>query len=423
MSKLTALLLGAVVLVQTSFGQDYADIPNDVDFPSPTIELEAMRSAGNLSEQRNHMWRLFSGITRPSGHSTVPVFLTWYGAGEVFAASFDASLPAARSLVQSFSLPSPRKNSRASSGSAPLIVRAHYNRAAYTHIHQNGLQDAARLIAIANSSESTTNNADVDAIPAFPRDAMVVKTVWWPIPDHGVVSLPVWDPASNPPRASGNAYLTWSRMVGVSAGPGFGAGGTKVDVKFLGRSFKQVRAIGVDALYHVTLNRRTAESLMSDPESRRVAGLVLGRPLHANDMLALVALHLATRELTDWVWGTFWWHDQPEHSPFGTPRQPVVLQQPWRNYLMSVSFDTDLPHEPDGSPHVAFNPWLEGRFPDGGHGSGVVSNCMTCHRRASTAADKPFLVTRGSEVVLPTKAADKGVVTTSSLWSLPLQAR
>ena len=190
---------------------------------------------------------------------------------------------------------------------------------------------------------------------------------------------------------------------------------------FVGRSYKHVRAVGVDALYHLTLDRRMAESFMADPESRKLAELVLGRPLHANDRLALVALHVTTRELSEWVWGTFWWHDRPDQGPYAPPRQPQA-PQPWRNYLMSVSFDTELPRESDGSPHVAFNPWLEGRFPDGGHGGGVVSNCVTCHQRASTSADKPFLVTRGAPVPVSPAPTEKGVVTTSSLWSLPLQA-
>lgn len=416
MRHLPALLLGTAVLVQPSFAQDYADMSKDVDFPSPQATLEAMRATGNLNEQRNHLWMLFSGLTRSGGNTTVPVFLTWYGAGEVFA-NASAAPPLTRDARQTFSLPSLKDKPR--SNSAPLIVRAHYNLAAYRHIRINGLENAASLIESANLSKGA---AEGDSIPAFPRDAIVLKTVWWPVPEDGAVAIPVWDPASNPPRATGNDYLTWSRVVAVSAQPGFGSDVKNVDVDFVGRTFKQVPAVGIDAFYHVTLDQQTAASLMLDPETRKLAGLVLGRALHANDRIALVAMHLATRELTDWVWGTFWWHDRPDQGPFVPPRQPEV-PPPWRNYLMSVSFDPDLPREPDGSPHVAFNPWLEGRFPDGGHGGGAVSNCVSCHRRASTAADGPFLVTRGREDSLRPASSQKIPVATSSLWSLPLQAR
>jgi len=323
-------------------------------------------------------------------------------------------------LPQTFSLPAVKERSQSSA--APLIIRAHYNLAAYTHIRRNGLNDAARLFAIASEGMSETGIGEVNSIPSFPRDSVVIKSVWWPVPADGIVALPVWDPASNPPRKTGNDYLTWSRVVAVSAKPDFGADGASVEVEFLGRTFEHVHAVGIDSLYHVTLDQRTADSLMLDPDARKVAGMVLGRTLRANDRVVLVALHLATRELTDWVWGTFWWHDRPDQGPYAPPSQPEV-HQPWRNYLMSVSFDTDLPREPDGGPHIAFNPWLEGRFPDSGQGGGVESNCMTCHRRASTTAENPFLVTRGLESTIRPAIAGRAAVSTSSLWSLPLQAR
>ena len=420
MSKLAAWLLGGVVLTNPSLGQEYAGIPSDVDFPSAATSLDAMRAAGDLSEQRDHLWQVFLGLTRPSADPNIPVFLTWYGAGEVFAKAPAPPSPTLRGLSQTFSLPAVKDH--AHSSAAPLIIRAHYNLPAYTHIRSNGLNAAARLFAIATEGVSGSDIGEVNSIPPFPRDSVVVKSVWWPVPADGVVALPVWDPASNPPRKTGNDYLTWSRVVAVSAKPDFGADGAGVEVEFLGRAFKHVHAVGIDSLYHVTLDQRTADSLMLDPDARKVAALVLGRPLRASDRMVLVALHLATRELTDWLWGTFWWHDQPGQGPFAPPSHTDV-HPPWRNYLMSVSFDTELPREPDGGPHIAFNPWLEGRFPDSGHGGGVVSNCMTCHRRASTTAQNPFLVTRGLENAFQPIIPGVVAVTTSSLWSLPLQAR
>ena len=422
MSHRWALLLGSTILAHPSFCQEYADIPKDIDFPAPATQLEAMRAAGDLDAERNHLWRIFAGLTRPVGPAAQPVFLTWYGVGEVFASSSGPSPVALRGPLQAFSPSLLNGGARSRSSAAPLIIRAHYNLAAYRHIRDNGLENAGRLLATAIPSQASASDGSVPSIPAFPREAIVVKSVWWPVPDDGIVALPVWDPASNPPRTTGNDYLTWSRLVGVSARPGFGAGGAEAQVDFLGRSYPHVRAVGIDALYHLTVDQRMAESFMADPESRKVAGLVLGRPLHANDKVALVALHVATRELTGWVWGTFWWHDRPDQGPYAPPPRPQIAP-PWTNYLMSVSFDSELPREADGSPHVAFNPWLEGRFADGGHGGGVVSNCVTCHQRASTPADKPFLVTRGTQAPVSAAPPGKGAVATSFLWSLALQAQ
>jgi hypothetical protein len=91
----------------------------------------------------------------------------------------------------------------------------------------------------------------------------------------------------------------------------------------------------------------------------------------------LIALHVATREQANWVWATFWWHDRPTLGPYAEGRPESVTQKPWDHYLSNVSYDMDEPREPDGQPHIAFNPWLEGQLKDG-----TSSNCMTCHRRS-----------------------------------------
>jgi hypothetical protein len=95
-----------------------------------------------------------------------------------------------------------------------------------------------------------------------------------------------------------------------------------------------------------------------------------------------------------------------------------------------VAYDLNLPPEKDGSPRVAFNPWLEGRFADGGHGGGgLVSNCMNCHNRASwPRRDVPdrreFLpVYRGNPDLSGDPAYAPGRLRTDFLWSIPDQAQ
>jgi hypothetical protein len=91
----------------------------------------------------------------------------------------------------------------------------------------------------------------------------------------------------------------------------------------------------------------------------------------------LVGIHVITREIRNWVWATFWWHDVPDAGPWAAER-PASLKSPWNHYLMNVAYDMDLPRETDARPHIAYNPYLEGFLTDG-----VVSNCVTCHRRAT----------------------------------------
>jgi hypothetical protein len=170
----------------------------------------------------------------------------------------------------------------------------------------------------------------------------------------------------------------------------------------------------------VLVDRPTADAIAQNPGARKAALISLGRPVRPGDYLVLVAMHIATKEISDWVWATIWWHDQPEEGAFARAR-PDTVRGAWRNYLMDVAFDDALPQAADGGPHVSFNPWLEARFPDQGSGGGTVSNCMTCHRRASYPAIRFLPITRGQADLNrdPAYATDR--LRTNFLWSIALQ--
>ena len=95
----------------------------------------------------------------------------------------------------------------------------------------------------------------------------------------------------------------------------------------------------------------------------------------AGDQLVLLAMHLTTREIPDWIWTTYWWHDRPDAGPFAADR-PAAVAGVWRNYLMDVAYSAATPAEADGAPNIAFNPYLET------FAAGTRSNCMACHQGA-----------------------------------------
>jgi hypothetical protein len=170
------------------------------------------------------------------------------------------------------------------------------------------------------------------------------------------------------------------------------------------------------------VDSRMASRLMRDPTARKAALIALGREIRSGDYLALVAANLATKELPDWIWVTFWWHDRPDEGPFASGR-PASLEKAWRNYRMATTFDSNLPASADGGPQICFDPWLEGRFPDGGQGNGMVSNCIACHRRASYPPIGFLPVTRGMPDLKRDPAYAPGRLRTGFLWSISLHAR
>jgi hypothetical protein len=393
-----------------------SDSPND---------LEAFRQKGDLQSERRHVWAVFSQLTQAVGVGAPPRFESWYGEAAVFA-----NVGAARSLggIHGFARASQDQESSGNpskslsrSADAPILSYTLYNFAAYEHIRSHRLQLSSELNQLSKTG-IPDNSIDGDrSVAPFPRDSIVIKTVWWPVARKGLTPLPVWDPASNQPRRGGNDYMSWTRVVVLD--PLDNASTVrKTTIEFAGQSFQDAHRIGLQEFYRVRVDADMARRLMLDHSARKAASVVLGRSIEEGDYLVLVGLSLATKEIREWVWGTLWWHDQAEVGPFAADRPPSLSAE-WRNYLLQVAFDTDKPAAFDGGPHICFNPWLEGRFPDAGHGGGTASNCRACHSRASYPPVDFLPVTRGIPDLTNDPAYAPGRLRTNFVWSIALHSR
>jgi hypothetical protein len=377
--------------------------------------LETLRDNGDLRSQRRHVWTVFAELTRTMDGQDRPVFGSWYGEDRVFASG---SIERAPEGIRGFSRID--RKGAAHLGGVPVLSYTLYNDAAYRHIRANELNRSSELERLrATDTVDRTMTGD-RSIPPFPAQAMVLKTVWWPVAQDAITPLPVWDAELNPVRPSGNGYTSWQRAVAINP-LGHPANASTRDISFAGRTFSKVRQFDLAAFYHVVLDARLAERLMRDRESRSTAFIALGRTLKAGDSLVLVGANLATKELSDWIWAAFWWHDLPDQGPFAADR-PERVRSKWSSYLMQVAFDSSTPAELDGGAHICFNPWLEGRFPDGGGGGGTSSNCLACHRRASYPAVDFLPVTRGDRERNDDPAYAAGRLRTSFLWSIAMHA-
>lgn len=387
-------------------------------------DLEGLRLKGDLQAQRGHAWKVFAQLTDVVGASALPQFESWYGEEATFAKTgVESTIRGIRGFSRPGRSPegvdSPDSLS-AHSADTPILSYTLYNFAAYDHIRTHRLNLVSELNRL---SQAGPNDASIDrnrSVPAFPSASIIIKTAWWPVARDRLTPLPVWDPEDNPPRRAGNGYLSWKRVVAVDPLENSGSART-VPVEFAGGRFQNAKRIELRAFYHVKVDDGLARNLMLDPSARKAALVVLGRPIQSEDYLVLVGANLATKEIKEWVWGTVWWHDRADEGPFAMGRPPT-LPSPWKNYLLQVAFDATKPLAKDGGPHICFNPWLEGRFPDAGEGGGVVSNCLACHQRASYPTIDFLPVVRGRPSMTADPAYAPGRLRTNFIWAIAMHS-
>ncbi len=236
------------------------------------------------------------------------------------------------------------------------------------------------------------------AIPDFPRGAITLKSVWFPVHNDRVTELPVWD--GDTAIDDGNPTRTWMRRVvvdpsGAHDEPTSGA----IDEL-------------IDGVHHVALDAFIHRPLTTPDEVAAARRVSHDPTLAIGDHVVLIGMHISTKEIPDWVWATLWWHDRPDDGPYAAGR-PGALEGAARSYLLDVTFSAT---DPKGAAQPTMNPWLEARFPDGVH-----SNCLTCHRRAALGTQEYLPVTRDDTPITDPYFDDK--TQTDMVWSLALEAR
>jgi hypothetical protein len=389
--------IGGVAAAQPA--DPYLGIASGFDFPFDATKLAELRDRGDLGAMRRHAWMVLAGLTQPA-KSGGALFETWFRSDDVFRFP-QAQAARKRPLTHRFETPRQlrARGPHAQAAGQSLFSFTLFNRELRSHIVQYQLYDQRQLQRLHDDFAQKNTPPAERKIPDFPVAAVALKLIWWPVAKGARTPLPVWDydpvQPADPRHANGpldgataNDLATWRRVVLVDSGAVAPAPDAVADALFRGRR-SSAHVVSHERFYRVTLSADEAKA--ANQKLVGAARGVIGRELAAGDEMVLIAMHCTTRELPEWTWSSYFWHDRPDDGPKAADRPPATtLGGVWRNYLMDVSFDSSLPRENDGSPHIAYNPYLEARFPNG-----TLSNCLSCHRR-STWPQVDFLpITRG----------------------------
>lgn len=371
-----AALLAAAVAVLMCAGAVRPPVPSPplpidpkFDYPADVKKLERMVAKQDMTEFRVHAWNIWAGINAwTDKDKKIPLWRTWWPDEATFSKDEPADAqhgPSTFRLQPARQLFDPDlKSGAAPAPAAMTMASVYFNDRAHLHIRTNLLFKGSTLGDLVADFDRKRAPVPHRRIVDFHRESVAIKTMWFLVKHQEPTDIPVWTADIEIPRSDPNLGYpphNWSQSVHVVPP------NTKPDPA------TRFKVVPLDSFYWIQL---------TTPELVQSANKSLPAPFNKaelNDYAVLVGMHVATKELPDWLWITFWWHDAPDKGKFAKDRIAAV-DGVWRNYLMDLAWDDRLPLD-SGKSHSCYNPWLEAPLV-GVDGGGVSSNCLRCHSEA-----------------------------------------
>jgi hypothetical protein len=427
---------GPTSVSATAVCQSPADMPQNYDYPQPPGTIPGWVATGNQTRARVHGWWLWAALNTVSGGQ--PVWRSWCTSTQAFPNPADpqavggaSAMNTQRSLIalrrasglgatakpgedpinfpdnplypvpQSVQTQYPQcYNAKATppqlydgptfqNNGDLMIAGVIYNPSAYSWI-----TDPKQQLNLAKTLQGLLPKpGGTSSIAEFPAGSIILKPMMWPIQANGNTALPLWDPL--PPAADNGHYAgfevqkLWPRAVAVSpqAQPG-----KRVSVTYLygvqtstGQPINPItytNAAAVPLADFYTF--RPDLSGMADCDRAildQSAWWAYNRPFQQGDYIAVIAMHVMTKEQPDWTFQSVWWHDRPNQGPYALNR-PIIpaAPGPWRHYLMTSTYGFRALTGARQTPKwpIAFNPYIElaASHP-------IATNCINCHHRAA----------------------------------------
>ncbi len=369
-------------------------------FPAPESELLYLRDHPDkqgYEQIRAHAWYIFQGLADGDA-----AWQTWYtkcdlklmvkdcppaaapGAGEIQRIFRNFELPVqSLNFLEKLYLPLPVANAQAlkTQGRTPFETAASnfiadfkmhpqfasvlFNKEAADHILSYCLYP--HLGNTTASGAPCLPAAKQGEIAEFDRPSIVLKTVW-----EVVHNDPNRGPQFRGPLTTWDSKL-WNRIHAKSTNPSsFSKDRIWIDTtpgrECEDRDYDDGEAVPVGCFF--------AHELTSDDIKRFPTGLLeIDDNLYPGDYMILVAMHVTTKEIPEWVWATFWWDNRAFSDSYGKGR-PRELGKQWRHFLMNTTLSGTTPLERDCGPKICFNPYLE---TNSNIQNGIISNCVQCH--------------------------------------------
>lgn len=251
----------------------------------------------------------------------------------------------------------------------------------------------------------------IGSIPPFPSKAITVKPTYFVGEDtKGLIRIPVWTGPPATPRAYG--FKAWPKCVyaDVNNQQPPNKKVTPVDKNSTSPDSIAAATVNLNDFIHFKVDSQMAVHMNRSDSSEGISGRDRAK---AGQIAILVCMHVATKEISNWTWQTFYWaHDpanpQSPSSRLAASLRPSQLQGAASHYALATAYAMVIPNQPitGGTntgviPMIGYNPYLEAGF----HGTapekgadfqlpsvlipgpqfGIQTNCMSCHGLATVS--------------------------------------
>lgn len=366
-----------------------------------------------------HAWGIWAGLTAPTrqvaGGDSLLVFETWMGLNEVRQYILDSAgscEPGGLRKRGRAPLTRPRQFEHAGILARSINLEAENETEGDTAIAHNlwvtvSYDPGMACYAINNKlfKQSVINRYyqpdGYGHINPFPNNSLFIKPTYLEYRAKAkVLRMPVWLNPPNPPDSL-NVFHPDQFPLCVYVDVNNGQPNNKPLVPVTPKCTSQ------DSIANATCNLKdfinftidtTMAAFMNQQDS--VQGLFGKNKARAGNRVLLVAMHVGTKEISNWTWQTFYWAPTPSNpggpsSGLAAGLLPNTVQGAARHYAANTSYVMTTPNNspsPAAGSMFGYNPYLEGGFGPSTFNVpnlyqpafkyGMQCNCMSCHSLA-----------------------------------------
>ncbi|MCU0421980.1 MAG: hypothetical protein MUC81_04135 [Bacteroidia bacterium] len=414
------------------------EIPSTINFPVDSLTIYKWINNYDTASITSHAWDIWTGLTTPTkqqvGGNTLLVYETWLSPNDLaeFCAKDDTQGGCTQTKKMRAQLKRPRQFVHGMS--AEQAALAAKNDVGNSIQEAMGYNPAAACFATNNLvfNKSTFNqylNPGVGSMKPFPNNSITTKPTYFVCKPNelGLVQLPLW--TGPPPVAKDFPPSDWSEVVYIDINNKQPVGNNVQGIS-PNKTPTAVNFVNLNQFIYYQLDSSMAAYINSQSISQN--SFVVG------DYAILIAMHVATKEISNWTWQTFFWTNKPANPPFPSSSfaaalRPKGITGAAANYAVATAYNMVWPNQPisggtntNVKPNIAYNPYLEAGLgklglPNKLNSSymwGVQSNCMTCHALATSDGSLDYSADQYIDMLDTTLFNRK--VQTDFAWSIPL---